>query len=210
MLGSKLLIAVMTLCLASCAPTVEGSQAKLDEFARLLERTFETAPDNAESQIRDKRVSVGSEALSGYWFYTQLNTGKDRKLYRQRISHIKLSDDRTTIIQKTYGLNDPEKYIDAWKTAALLKSLTRADFESYFSEGCEQVWTPVKEGAWSGYVDPQTCVISSKRRNKDIRIESEAYLSNDIYRTNERGYDMDMTFLWGTKPGDYIDLYPVP
>lgn len=154
MLGSKLLIAVMTLCVVSCAPKGDDNQAKLDTFAVLLERTFETAPDNTKSHIRDKRVRVSSEALSGYWFYTQLNTGKDRKLYRQRISHIMLSEDGTHIIQKTYGLNEPEKYVDGWKTAALLTSLTRADFESYFSAGCEQIWTPVKEGTWAGYVDP--------------------------------------------------------
>lgn len=150
-----------------------------------------------------------SDSLQGVWFYTQLNTRPERKLYRQRLSHLKISEDGSAIVQTTYGLNTPEKYVDAWNHPVLLSTLKPEDFTRYFKTGCEQVWRPADDGAWMGYVDPQTCVITSKRRGKDIRIESEGYLSKDVYRTNERGYDMDMTFLWGTKPGEMITLYPV-
>lgn len=182
----------------------------IDSFASLLESTFETVPENTLNIIQDRRMRVYADALDGIWFYTQINTGADRKLYRQRLSSLTLSDDGHAVIQKTYGLKAPELYVNAWENPERLAALTPDDFESYFSKGCEQVWTAEQKGEWTGYVNPQTCIIASKRRNKDIRIESEAYLSEEIYRTNERGYDMDMTFLWGTKPGEYIDLYPVP
>jgi len=198
--------------LAACqnvetAPKTEN--VDLEAFATLAEKTFETPEADKDNNIRDRRIRVTSDALEGVWFYTQLNTGAERKLYRQRLSNLTLSEDGTAIIQKTYGLNEPEKYANAWENPDLLAKLTPADFKSYFNDGCEQIWWPQANGAWSGYVDPKTCIISSKRRNKDIRIESEGYLSKNVYRTNERGYDMDMTFLWGTKPGELIELYPL-
>jgi len=202
----------LSLLLSGCnvsAPKEKTQQIDVQKFASLVENSFETAADNTENIIRDRRVRIQSEALDGIWLYTQLNTGAEGKLYRQRLSNIRLSNDGTRIIQKTYGLKNPTLYENAWEHPERLIALTPDDFESYFNKGCEQVWRSQNNGSWAGYVDPKTCVVSSKRRNKDIRIESEAYLSKDIYRTNERGYEMDMTFLWGTKPGEMIDLYPV-
>jgi len=208
---SRCIILCLSLGLVACSGVQSDSQSiDINTFAALVEKTFETAPDNTKNIIRDRRVRVQSDALEGIWFYTQLNTGADKTLYRQRLSNVRLASDGQSIIQKTYGLKDPALYENAWESPARLSALTPNDFESYFQAGCEQVWTPQESGTWSGYVDPKTCVVTSKRRNKDIRIESEGYLSKDIFRTNERGYDMDMTFLWGTKPGEYITLYPVP
>jgi len=209
-MGWKFIIFTLGVALSSCeASQLKKPLADLNSLASMMENTFETAPDNNQNIIRDRRVRIKSEALKGFWFYTQLNTGAEGKLYRQRLSHLQLSADGSTIIQKTYGLKRPELYENAWENPERLEALSANDFESYFNTGCEQVWRSKAEGAWEGYVDPKTCVISSKRRNKDIRIESEGYLSKTIYRTNERGYEMDMTFLWGTEPGEMIDLYPV-
>jgi len=203
---------VLCLVFVACQSSEQSARsekADIKALAGLMENVFETAPENTETIIRDKRVRVVSQALEGMWFYTQLNTGEEGKLYRQRLSQLTLSEHEDAIVQIAYRLKDPTKYADAWKTPGLLNVITNDDFEPYFTEGCEQVWKPQGDGGWKGYVDPKTCVVTSKRRNKDIRIESEGYLSNDVYRTNERGYEMDMTFLWGTKPGEYIDLYPV-
>ena len=193
----------------SSEQSARPAKADIKAFAGLMENVFETVPENTETVIRDKRVRVTSKALDGMWFYTQLNTGEEGKLYRQRLSQLTLSEDEGVVVQTAYGLKTPAKYADAWNTPGLLSALTPDDFDPYFTKGCEQVWTPQGDGAWTGYVDPKTCVITSKRRSKDIRIESEGYLSKGVYRTNERGYEMDMTFLWGTKPGEFITLYPV-
>lgn len=197
-----------SICLTSCAPQERSTVVDVEMLARHIEATFETPGSDTDNIIRDRRVRVNAPALDGVWFYTQLNTGAEGKLYRQRLSHLSLSDDGTKIIQRTYGLKDPPKYENAWGAPGLLEAVTKDDFEPYFNEGCELTWTPQEDG-WSGYVDPKTCIVTSKRRNKDIRIESEAFISRDIFRTNERGFDMDMTFLWGTKPGEMITLYPV-
>jgi len=196
--------------LSSCSTSLTHNEsADIISLASLIENTFETAADNTETVIRDQRIRIQSDALEGIWFYTQLNTGVEEKLYRQRLSNLRLSANGTTIIQKTYGFKAPELYVNAWENTERLNALTPDDFESYFTKGCELVWRSVAQGEWTGYVDPQTCIVSSKRRNRDIRIESEVFLSKDIYRTNERGYEMDMTFLWGTKPGEAIELFPL-
>lgn len=204
----KLKYAIIGLCLTSCSQA--DKSVDIEEFVDLMDRSFATSQDNLDTKIQDRRARIKSQNLDGVWFYSQLNTGDEYKLYRQRISHIRVSDDGAEIIQTTYGLKTPERYVDVWKAPDLLENMTPDDFEPYFSEGCEQVWHPDEKDGWVGYVDPKTCIITSSRRNKDIRIESESYLSVNVHRTTERGYDMDMTFLWGSKPGEFIDLYPVP
>jgi len=192
----------------STGPSEGVSGSYLESFAKLVDRTFETPESDTENIIRDRRVRIHSETLSGVWFYSQMNTGDMHKLYRQRVLQMTLSEDGGTIIQKAYGLKEPDAYVDLWEKPNLLKTLTPDDIKPYFNEGCDQVWRADMGDGWKGYVDPKTCSITSKRRNKDIRIESESYLSKTEYRTTERGYDIDMNFLWGSKPGEMIALYP--
>jgi len=188
--------------------THKVTDKELAEFAFLMNRDFQTPSDNKETIILDRRVLVESDNLKGFWFYTQLNTGAEKKLYRQRLAHITVSSDETHIVQKTYALNEPEKFENAWDKPALLTNMGSSDYESLFNEGCELIWTPAGNDQWDGNVDPKNCVIESKRRNKKIRIGSVSFLSQDLYQTSESGYEMDMTYLWGSKPGELIDLYP--
>lgn len=204
-----IMLTAACIVMAACQTADKTETVNINELAALMENTFVTPADDPKNIIRDVRVRITSDELDGIWYYTQLNTGDEYKLYRQRVSQLTISNEGSQIVQIAYGLKDPAKYADAWKTPGLLNALTQDDFDPYFTKGCEQIWTPQEGGAWTGYVNPGTCVITSKRRNKDIRIESEGYLSHDVYRTNERGYDMDMAFLWGTKPGEFITLYPL-
>lgn len=198
---------LVSACQHTDAPT-KSKIVDLEALAALMENSFATPPENTDSVLRDRRVRVSSDALEGVWFYTQINRAAEEKVYRQRLSHLTLSEDGKSVVQNAYGLKTPEKYTDAWNTPGLLSSISADDYDPYFDGGCEQAWTPEPDGGWTGYVDPLTCIIKSKRRNQEIRIESEGYLSKDEFRTNERGFDKDMNFLWGSKPGEMITLYP--
>lgn len=191
---------------ATSTPPASPTKTNLDSFTDLMVDTFETSPDNKEDQILDRRVRITSPSLDGIWVYTQLNTGEERKLYRQRVANLSASKDGKNIIQKTYGLLEPENFENAWETPEKLETLTRDNIEKYFETGCEMIWTPTPESTWQGYVDPAKCKVASKRRNMDIHIESEARLGPDQYQTNERGFDSEMIQLWGTPPGVYITL----
>jgi len=208
-------ISLIAFALISCAQSsksnADPAQDRLEAFAAVYGIDFKTPPDNTEAIIHDVRVRLPSDTLSGLWFYTQLNTGEDRKLYRQRLTHIVYDAGQDVFVQKTYVLKDPAAFENAWLNPDTLSSVTEADFEPLSNSGCLLVWTHQETDAvqsWSGYVDPKTCIIKSKRRDTDIRIESESYLSKDLYKTSERGFDQDMNYLWGSKPGEMITLYP--
>lgn len=195
---------------ASCSSeSVTDTPSPLEQFAAVYDNTFETPKTGDSPIIRDRRVRIASDNLAGVWFYSQMNTGEDFKLYRQRIFNFIERGDGQGIVQKTYVLNQPEIYANAWDNPELLATLTQDDFKPMFDMGCDTAWTETGDGAWTGYVDPQRCIIDSTRRNMKIRIESESVLSSDKYQTTERGYDIDMNFLWGSKPGEMNTLLAV-
>ncbi|MGJ8563023.1 MAG: chromophore lyase CpcT/CpeT [Alphaproteobacteria bacterium] len=202
------LLSIATLAVTACSANV-ATLSDTERFAKLYETSFETPADSTEAYILDRRVRINSEALPGVWFYSQLNTGETKKLYRQRVYNIVEDTERGGLTQKTYVLNDASAFEDVWDSPEKLAELTRNDFKPLFDVGCEPFWIEREDKAWSGYVDPKDCIIDSKRRNTQIRIESESFLSSEKYQTTERGYDFDMNFLWGSKPGEVNTLYPV-
>lgn len=170
----------------------------------MMSGTFQTAPDDPDNTIRDRRVRIDAPALAGVWLYYQLNTGADWTVYRQRV--IALEETDGAVIQKTYGLKEPERFVDAWDDPALLSALTPDDMTPFFEAGCDQRWTQDGD-AWRGYVDPATCAIFSERRQENIAIEAEARLDAATIRQTERGYNADGEKLFGGEPGEFIILY---
>lgn len=179
-------------------------QSSAQALAAMMADVFETAPDDPDNDIRDRRVQLDTPDLPGVWLYYQLNTGPQKTVYRQRV--IELIEDGDTVIQKTYGLNEPEAYADLWDKPALLNTISTADFEPYFDEGCEQIWRR-EGGEWRGAVNRETCRIFSERRQAFIYIEAEAELNETAYRQTERGYSENGEKLFGGEPGEFIVLY---
>ncbi|MEM9169133.1 MAG: chromophore lyase CpcT/CpeT [Pseudomonadota bacterium] len=188
------------------ASAVASDAETLERFADLMTDTFATAPDDPDNNFVDRRVRVASAALPGVWLYYQLNTGPERKLYRQRVIELARADDGA-IVQTTYELKAPETYVDGWDRPAALNALTPDDLEPFANQGCAQVWRLTTEGAWRGRVDPATCRIFSQRRGEEIAIEAEAILDDETYRQTERGFDASGAKLFGSEPGDFIVLY---
>lgn len=186
------------------APHDESTQSSADALADLMADIFETSPDDPDNDIRDQRVRIETPNFPGVWLYYQLNTGPEKSVYRQRV--IELTDIGGAVIQKTYGLKDPEKFVDAWDNPALIASMAPTDIEPYFEEGCEQVWRR-EAGEWRGAVDRETCRIFSERRQSYIFIEAEARLDETAYKQTERGYDESGEKLFGGEPGEFIVLY---
>lgn len=182
----------------------------VQSFKSLMIGTFKTAPENTENIIDDKRISFQAPALDGEWFYSQLNTGTDKKLYRQRLNQILPGEDESLIL-KSYALVSAETYENAWERPQILSKITPEDFKTVFAQtGCDQIWTPDEDGTgWTGKVDPQTCRIFSKRRKTHIYIGADTYISAQRYQTSERGFDETGAQLWGSAPGTLITLYRV-
>ncbi len=196
--------------LAGCIST-EQQNPKLDEsdlkaITALMVRTFTATNSTPEDNITDARTQIHSEELNGFWFYSQINTGKNNKVYRQRVNHLDFSEDCERISLTTYKLNSPDSFIDAWENPQKLNGLSRSDITLYLNDGCQQNWTKRNETTWVGYVDSATCVIDSARRNTQIRIESGAIINSSHLKTSERGFKLDGTFLWGSQTGEFLTL----
>ncbi|MEO1137279.1 MAG: chromophore lyase CpcT/CpeT, partial [Pseudomonadota bacterium] len=175
-----------------------------EALGAMMTDIFETAPDDPDNDIRDRRVRIESPDFSGVWLYYQLNTGPEKQVYRQRV--IELINQDGVVVQKTYGLKDPDMFVDAWDKPTLLSSMSLSDIEPFFDEGCEQVWRRAQD-AWRGAVNRETCRIFSARRQAHIFIEAEARLDETTYKQTERGYDEDGEKLFGGEPGEFIVLY---
>ncbi|MEM8987530.1 MAG: chromophore lyase CpcT/CpeT [Pseudomonadota bacterium] len=193
--------------LSACAHKhAAAPQADIAAFAALMADTFETAPDDPKNNFRDRRFAITAPELEGTWLYYQLNTGPQKQLYRQRVIQLSLTADGEGVLQSTYALKGPEKYVDAWQTPGVLEALTPEDIDPYFDKGCGQVWRPDGSG-WRGYVDPATCRVFSERRQSYISIEAEAWLDDRNYWQAERGFDANGNQLFGTEPGEFIELF---
>jgi len=183
---------------SAAAETNKLSGESLEAFAALMDRDFATPADDTENIIVDGRLRLDNFPAPGIWLYTQLNTGANKKLYRQRLNQFTLSSDGKAIIHRAYVLKQ-----------ALFDRLAADDYNAFMAAGCEQRWTQRQGGEWYGRVNPKSCRIFSKRRNKHIHIGAEVTISQHRYQTAERGYDEQLRQIWGTKPGEYITLNPI-
>ena len=200
------LITASALMLSAPNSAAEEPEADLAELAGLMLNNYATLPDNTEQTIIDRRVAVEVEGSDAIWFYSQLNTGDDQSLYRQRFHKLTLMGDGTTIVQRSYVPRDPDRYVDGWADETAFSDLTEDDIEPALSHGCDQHWRKAEDGTWQGKVDPASCEIYSARRQTIIRIGADGFYDGHTYGTSERGFDADMNPIWGSKPGEFIPL----
>ncbi len=164
--------------------------------------TFETAI-GTEDAMRDHRVRLDPLG-PGEWIYYQVNHKSDLSVYRQRILQLEAFPDGR-VQQTAWTFNDAAAHVDLWDKPEAMAALTLASLSTGLEQGCAQVWSPT-DGGWNGTVDPDTCVIDSKRRGTQIRIGAESKLSAESLSLAERGFDLEGTQLWGTDAGDYYVL----
>ncbi len=167
---------------------------------------FATSADDKDATIIDRRMIFIVPGFEGVWLYSQLNTGDDLSLYRQRFHQLLPSDNGTQVIQRSFVPVEPERFVDAWEKGDAFVGLTMDDMKAALGEGCEQVWTQGEDEVWRGVVDPLTCTIFSERRQAKIRIGAEGFYRDDVMGTTERGFDAEMNQIWGSAPGEFILL----
>ncbi len=180
--------------------------AGLRQLSQLMLGDFATPPDNLEQTIIDRRVAVSVAGETGIWFYSQLNTGTDQAVYRQRFHRLDHAGDGESVIQRSFEPVDASRFVDGWAHPEAFAALAMTDMKPVLGEGCEQVWSKDAEGVWRGTVDPRRCEIFSERRQTTIRIGADGFYRGDVFGTSERGFDAEMNPVWGSKPGEYITL----
>lgn len=186
------------------APATTSNAA---ELADLLSRDLVTAESTSETALRDYRSRIAPLG-EGEWMYLHRNRGD--KPYRQRVLQF-LDTPGGTVRQVAYKLKDQAAFTDAPSRPALLETITSDMLTLDFTKGCEQIWSrsDVPGVQWDGVVDPETCVIFSKRRGKQIRIGAEARVTSNGLQEAERGFTMAGEQLWGTPKGEWALLMGV-
>ncbi|MFK8031597.1 MAG: chromophore lyase CpcT/CpeT [Gammaproteobacteria bacterium] len=208
---SELLVtAVILMLLSACSTTPQPTTSlELAKLATYFEGHFDThAKPGSRTSVRHtlSRQRVTAPALGEHVYYSQSNRGQKLKLYRQRILVLEADTSTGQIVQRSFTLNNPEKFIDARTGDPVLSGLTANDIQPLFDKGCDQFWAQTKEDFY-GYVDPSTCRVFSKRRNEYRRIETETRLSRSGVALAERGFDNQMNQEFGMKPGEALFLH---
>ncbi len=187
------------------APHGMTQERGVAELMQLLQGSYRTADpealDENDNLLWDRRQLVELESMGEKGIYWQLNSGKDDRLYRQRLLTFVENDDGS-ITQITRTLDKPEKYTDQFHNTALWAGLTSSQLQPALPDGCDQVWRWTGEN-WQGLVDPRRCRLWSKRREQWRRIGAEVRLFEGELWQVERGYDDAMNQLFGTAPGEY-------
>lgn len=181
-----------------------AAESTLDRLTRLMTGTFEST--GSEPPFVQRRIRIDAPAIGDHVFYLQINQGEDRQLYRQRILVARETADGG-IEQRAFTIVEASRFVDAERSA--MAGLTPEDIEAFLGEGCKQSWLAIESG-FRGYVDPATCVITSRRTGKPRGIESEEILSEDGSMLAERGFDPDGNQLFGTPSGEHLALRRIP
>ena len=194
-------LGVLCLCAGGLAC---AEQPLIDDLLAAMEGTFVAA--NGDFLYR--RARVNAPALGKHVVYLQVNRGRDRALYRQRILTLAPDDDGETIVETAWTLSAPGQFEDARADDPAFVDLSFEDLGAAMAVGCEQRWRR-QDDSWSGSVDPSTCRIVSKRTGKPRRIQSETRLWPDRLHLVERGFDdSGERQLFGTPPGEFLELRP--
>lgn len=193
---------------AFAADQGDGVQDMLDMMVGSYQSDPSAEPDAELPDLLDRRVRIKAPALGEHAIYWQLNSGPEQKVYRQRILTF-AADEDGQIIQTTWSLREPEKFIDAFASPELFAQLKPDDVEASLPDGCDQIWRRSGDG-WYGSVSPDTCRVWSERRQMWRRIGAEARVSPDAYFQAERGFDDDGNQVFGTKPDELYRLDRIP
>lgn len=202
-------VLAMTVALAfvvdACAADQDGGvQDMLDMMVGSYQSDPSAEPDAELPDLLDRRVRIEAPALGTHAIYWQLNSGPEREVYRQRVLTFAAGEDGQ-IVQATWSLREPEKFVDAFNAPALFAQLTPQDVEASLPDGCDQIWRRSEDG-WYGSVSPDTCRVWSERRQMWRRIGAEARVAPGAYFQAERGFDDDGNQVFGTKPGELYRL----
>lgn len=171
---------------------------------KITDRTDDKA-SRASPSMRDRRIAVGADDLSGTWLYCQRNAGDNNVLYQQRV--IKLTSiDENTVAEALYTPKDLNTWENVWDKPNVLSDANRDDFEANLDKGCEQIWTRADENRWRGYVDPKNCKIFPEKLKKNVLIDGESRLSLTSLKYAELGFSSTGQTLCGCAPREFTTL----
>jgi hypothetical protein len=205
--ASSIFLAVAVLALAACEsrpPAAPASQGAAARLAEAMTGRFATLPDDPDNDYAETRRRVERDGAA--WVFSELRTGPDRTLYRQRLFALTNEPDGRVRSTAHAFSDDAAARLAA---GAMPESLSDQDllpaFTALDGASCDMIWTRLPDGIWTGTISPEACRIVSPRRG-EIGLEAESRLGPDSLFQTERGFSAEGEQLFGTPPGVFIRL----
>ena len=150
-----------------------------------------------------QRRVVEVPALGEHVVYAQINNDADpANVYRQRLYVFELLEDGR-IHMTNWGFADGAGNQDILGRLADLDTLPRDAFTNSLPETCASNWVR-RAGEFYTYIDPQQCIIES-RRGGQLGIQSTEFVGENRIRNEESGWELDGSMRFGLPEGVYYE-----
>lgn len=184
-------------------PERSALDVELQALTRLLQGDYFSDAEGGAREGRSiyQRIrNITPPAGKRHAMYSEMrHDGPDGEHYRQLIYLFDEATGRTENRMQALRVADQDiaaKLID--DPDAFASGLVETT--SAISDTCYTVWEQIAEG-YSGWIDPQRCVITGKRGDQR-RIEARTRITSDSIGQLERGFSIDGTLLFGTPTDD--------
>lgn len=189
-----------------------GAPGDLDTLLEWLSGDFDNRAQVAAQPESDEplysllglqRRVVSAPALGEHVVYAQINNDADpAKVYRQTLMVFSEDPGTGKIRSRTVSFADRDANADIIQRLDDLAEMNADDFVDSLPEGCSPAWD-WRDGEYSMFIDPEDCVIISRRTGKPRHIQGTEFVGPDVIRNEESGYRPDGSMIFGLPEGVY-------
>ncbi|MBD3348968.1 MAG: hypothetical protein GF400_07210 [Candidatus Eisenbacteria bacterium] len=201
-LCARLLAAAVLACLVGVASAAQESSSELEILSDWMTGSFNSsAQADADSSYFDIRLQMARIWPDGYdvWIYVeQAVAGSEGRPYRQRVYRL-TEMEGGLFSSDVFELDDPERYVGAWRHDAPLGDLRPKDLAK--REGCAVLLRRDPSGDFSGGTVGRCCRSSL---GGAAYATSEVLLTESRLESWDRGFDASGRQVWGAEKGPYV------
>lgn len=192
--------------------TSASAETDLEELSQLLTGALDSGVQN-EQQVaagvpedeRHVQVTlfhrrVELPAFGPYVFYNQeFRDGDPGKVIRQRLITLERDGEAGAIRMKQYLFHDPEPFLGAHLSPALLAGISQDDV--WLLSGCDVFWTQ-NGSVFSAKMGDMTCVFSFREGDRERAVIYSLKLEGDRFERSDRSVYVDTGEVAGGRSDD--------
>ncbi len=138
------------------------------------------------------------EDQPGTWIYVeQAVSAMQDKPYRQRVYHLSIQND--IVASKVYALNEPERFVNKWKSPDFFNDFTASNLLTA-REGCT-VYLQKQGSTYHGSTKDRECKSTLRDATYATSIVT---VKKDVIESWDQGFDDSGEQKWGATKGPYI------
>lgn len=158
----------------------------------------QSSSDKDFFHIKLRMKPIWSDRKDGYWLYVeQAAAESEDKPYRQRIYRVFIKGG--AIESKVFEINDPARYVGAWRDESKLKTLTESSLID--RQGCSILLRKNTDGTFGGSTPGSECLSTLRGA---AYATSEVTIHKDRLVSWDRGWNKDGKQVWGAVKGGYV------